>query len=148
MIDYKDNVAFIMEIAELLANDSSAVMILFAAYTNDGLCYEFFCEGIPYEDYIVLRDELTTNLELRDVLKKCGVVESGVRRYICTALDDYNMFYHFIDGISNILADKELMCMLPVRERNLVCSLISYWSEGELTENSWETLLRTLRRSV
>ena len=139
---------FNMVIAELLARDSAAVMMLLAAYLDDYLCHEFFCEGIPYENYLVLQDELDTNLAFRAALKKSGVIEKGVRRYIRTALDDYNMFYHFVDGISSILFDAELTCMIPIRDRNLIRGLFRLWKNGDLNESNWGARVEMLRRSA
>lgn len=84
----KEKVSLNMIIAELLARDSGAVMLLVAADIGDYLCHEFFCEGIPYEHNLLLRDEFETNSELRKMLRKSGLIEIGVRRYIRTALDD------------------------------------------------------------
>ena len=144
----KEKVSLNMVIAELLARDSGAVMLLVAADIDDYLCHEFFCEGIPYEHYQLLHDAFETNSEFRKVLRRSGLIEIGVRRYIRTALDDYNMFYHFLDGINNILADTELTCMIPIRERNLVRSLFRLWNEGKLNEKTWDSRLGLLRRLV
>ena len=137
-----------MVIAELLARDSVAVMLLLAVYLDDYLCHEFFCEGIPYENFLVLRKAFDESPTFRIVLKKSGVIESGVRRYVRTALDDYNMFYHFLDGISKILSDAELTFMLPIRDRNLIRNLFRLWKEGDLNKSNWDIRLEMLRRSA
>lgn len=139
---------FNMVIGELLARDSTAVMLLLAAYLGDDLCYEFFCEGIPYENYLVLREALDTKYAFRLAMKRSGVMEKGVRRYIRTALDDYNMFYHFLDGISSILSDAELTYKIPIQDRNLIRSLFRMWKNGCLNERNWDVHLETLRRSA
>ena len=144
----KEKISLSMVIAELLARDSGAVMLLMAADIGDYLCHDFFCEGIPYEHYLLLCDEFETNSEFRKVFRGSGLIEIGVRRYVRTALDSYNMFYHFLDGINNILADTELTCMIPIRERNLVRSLFRLWNEGELNERNWDSKLGLLRRLV
>ena len=144
----REKISLNMVITELLARDSGAVMLLVAADIGDYLCHEFFCEGIPYEHYLLLRDEFETNSEFRKALRKSGLIEIGVRRYIRAALDNYDMFYHFLDGINNILADTELTCMIPIRERNLVRSLFRLWNEGELNERNWDARLCLLRRLV
>lgn len=146
MSEYKERIALNMVIAELLARDSSSVMVLLAAYLDDHLCHEFFCEGIPYENYLVFCDELETNAEFRAVLRKSGLIEIGIWCYIRTALDNYDMFYHFLAGISNILADEELTCMIPIRERNLIRSLFRLWNEGKLNERNWDARISLFRR--
>lgn len=148
MNTHKENTDVSMVIAELLARDSATVMLLFAAYIDDYLCYKFFSEGIPYENFLVLRAELNANLAFRAVLRKSGVIESGVQHYIRTALDDYNMFYHFLDGISTIIADSNMTCMIPIRDRNLIRGLFELWKKGNLTEDSWDVRLEMLRRSA
>ncbi len=139
---------FYMVSSELFARDTAVVMLLLAAYLDDHLCHEFFCEGIPYENYLVLREELDKNHAFCTALKKSGVIEHGVRRYIRTALDDYNMFYHFLDGISSILSDTDLACMIPIRDRNLVRGLFRLWKNGDLNESNWGVRLEMLRRSA
>ena len=144
----KENTDISMVIAELLARDSATVMLLFAAYIDDYLCHEFFCEGIPHENFQVLREELNTNRAFRTALKKSGVIEHGVRCYIRTALEDFIMFSHFLDGISSILSDAELTCMIPIRDRNPIRGLFELWKKGDLTEDSWDVRFAILRRSA
>lgn len=129
---------FNMALAELLARDNCSAMLLFAAYIDDYLCHELYCEAIPYENFVALRDGLKKNIEMRTALKESGVIESALRRYISSALDNYDMYYHFIDGIATILSDAELTRMIPIHDRNLTRALFEVWNEGTLTENTWD----------
>jgi hypothetical protein len=79
---------------------------------------------------------------------KSGVIACGVQRYIRKALEDYHMFYHFLDGISRILLDPELTCMIPIRDRNLVRCLFGLWKSGVLNENNWDIHCEMQRRSA
>ena len=87
----------------------------------------------------MLRDELKTNSKMRTRLKESGAIERALKSYIRSALEDFDMFYHFLDGISTILSDAELTYMIPYRDRNLTCDLFNAWKEGTLGWSTWDT---------
>ena len=84
---------------ELVMRDSKAVMAIFAAYIDEDLCYEYFSDGLPNETFETVRDALKMDKEFRKAVSLSGIVDRGVKRYIQAAMDDYDMWYHFLDGI-------------------------------------------------
>ena len=132
---------FNVALINLAARDACSAMLLFAAYIDDYLCYELYCERIPYENFVVLRDEFKTNTKMRTALKESSAIERALKSYIRSALEDFDMFYHFLDGISTILSDAELTCMIPYRDRNLTHDLFNAWKEGTLDRSTWDTHL-------
>lgn len=126
---------------ELFAGNSNAEMVLFAAYINDGLCYEFFCERIRPEVFYALRAGLKADARFRKAVSESAIVQRGVQRFICAAMEDWDMWFHFLDGTETILTTPELTKCLPIQDRNLACSLFALWRNQKLTEETWDSYL-------
>ena len=137
-----------MALGELLAKDRCSAMLLFAAYIDDYLCHELYCEAIPFANFVALRDVLKENTEMRTALKESGVIESALQYYISSALDNYDMFYHFIDGITTILSDAELTSMIPIREQNLTRALYNAMDDETLTEDTWDEYIESFSKTA
>ena len=126
---------------ELLSGNIVAEMLLFSAYINDGLCFEFFCEGVAPETFDILHAGFKSDKDFRNAVRNSGIIASGVQRFICTSFDDFDMWYHFLDGTVAILSNPDLTKMLPVQDRNLARSLLALWNEGKLDEASWDSYI-------
>ena len=139
---------WLLAVLELLMRDSKVLMTIFAAYIDERLCYEFFADGIPHRIFDLFSDAIRDDEDFRIAVKTSGIVERGVRRYIRTALDDFDMWYHFLAGIDTILSDQELTCKLSVRDRNIVRGLFELWQEGKLNDETWDGYLAKLRKAA
>ena len=139
---------WLLAMLELVMRDSKAAMAVFAAYIDEDLCYEYFSDGLPKETFEAIRDALKTDEEFRKAVSLSGIVDRGVKRYVRAALDDYDMWFHFQDGIDKILSDQELCSKLTVHERNVVRGLFALWREGKLNDLTWDSCLMTLRKTA
>ena len=125
----------------LLENNPKAEMLLLAAYIDNELCYEFFCEEIPLEVFNILRLGIEENLCFRRAIIECGILQRSVPYFISASFDGWNMWYHFLEGTETILTSPELIELLSVHDRNLACSLLALWRKRLLNEDNWDSYL-------
>lgn len=139
------NKRWIDNMLEALAKDPEITMTIFAAYLDEGLCYEFFAEKIPYEFYVFFCQAIKADSDFRHAVKMSGIVDRGVRRYVSTAFDEIGMWYHFLDGITTILANQELSAMLSDNDLYVARGLFELWNAEKLNSETWDMYLSQLR---
>lgn len=143
-----ERMKWLLAMLELVMRDSKATMAVFAAYIDEELGYEYFSDGLPRETFEILRDALKADEDFRKAVALSGIADRGVKRYIRAALDDYDMWFHFLDGINKILSDRELCGKLSVHERNVVRGLFTLWNDGKLNASTWDGYLVNLRKTA
>jgi hypothetical protein len=144
----------IMPVLCLIANDTLATMVLFTAYINDELGYEHFCYDYsePWhhnvfaeEHFYTLCDTLRKSESIREALKDGGILKKGVNHYILGAMDDFDMWYHLLDGTHKILKDPVLVEQMPSDLRYVAVHLFNLCVAGELNDANWDDTLEKLR---
>ena len=117
-----------------------AAIAILCAYIGDETAYEFFCDSIPenkatrytsagevmrYDDNVFIAAELS------------GVFINSVPKFIDTALNDFGLWYHLLDGTYHILSDNHLAAFLPYQTRYIACGLLAQWEAKQLNEDNW-----------
>ena len=125
-----------MPMLQLVANGETVMMALFTAYIDDYLGFEIFCSNFPMEFFNLLRKNLQNSEDLRNALMDSGVLEQGLNAYIGRTYEDFDMWYHFLDGTSVILKDPQLIKLLSAEDRYVVEGLFNLWQKGEINEDS------------
>lgn len=127
-----------------LAKDPEITMTIFAAYLDEGLCYELFANEIPNKVYEFFCEVIKTDVDFRQAVKKSGIIKRGVKRYVRKAFDDYDMWLHFLDGIDTILANQELSAMLSDNDLYVARGLFELWNAEKLNSETWDMYLSQL----
>ena len=135
-VNYEEN--WLTTILGLLQENSKAEMLLLATYINDGLCFEFFCEGVAPDIFYTLRAGLKENATFRRAMIESGILQRSVQHFISATFDEWDIWYHLLGGTETILRSPELVKFLPVQDRNLACSLLTLWREDKLNEDTWD----------
>lgn len=133
-----------MPVLQLIANGEVAMMALFSAYIDDYLAYEIFCYELPIELFSILKNDVRESEDLRDALLDSNILEQGVCNFIWRSLEDFDMWFHFLDGTSKILKDPRLTKRLPDDDLYIASGLFARFKEGTLDRDNWDAVYRQL----
>lgn len=126
---------------KLLTGNRESEMLLFAAYIDDGLCYEFFCDGVDPKTFDLVHDAFKSDSAFRNAVLDSDIIPRSVQHFISVTFDDYNNWYHLADGTETILSTPDLYNLLPIKDRSLARCLFALWNEGMLDEDSWNSYM-------
>ena len=133
-----------LPIMKLMAMGETATMAIFTAYIDDVLGFEIFCSNLPVEFFEILRDDLRESDELQRAVRDTSILKEGSMNYLNKAFEDYDMWYHFLDGTDTILRDPQLAGLLPNVDRHVAEGLFRLWQNGKLDVDSWDTAFEKL----
>ena len=143
------NEEFMRSVVGLLAANEGSAMLLMALYLKDETSYGFFSNAYklgpvgqtlsPFDEYI----EFFKDSEVfRKVIRESGVLERQIPEFIQWAYDGYDMWYHLLDGIDAILADRNLAGMLTLKDRRINEKLFELFKADMVDEYTWDGWFR------
>ena len=133
-----------LPVMKWMAMGKTALMAIFTAYIDDVLGFEIFCRNLPVELFEILRDDLRESDELQRALRDTSILKEGSMNYLHKAFEDYDMWYHFLDGTDTILRDPGLVGLLPKADWYVAEGLFRLWQNGKLDEDTWDAALEKL----
>lgn len=148
MIYENEKIYWLTAIMKLASRNPNVKMTLFAAYIENGLCYEFFSEKIDSDAYDAIVDAINNDNEWREAVKAAGIVEEGVRKVIKASFRGWDLWYYLQDATETILFDPEMNDMIPLHDRIIAHGLYDLCKNDEIDEGNWEYCYGQLREQV
>ena len=148
MIYKNEKIHWLTAIMTLAARDPKVRMILFAGYIDDGMTYELYSDGLPYDITNAIYDAVKENDEWHEAVKKAGILEKGVQKIAKVSFDSWDMWDFLLNATDTIISDSEMSEMIPLHDRIIAHGLYDLWKRNEIDENNWEYHYDRLREQV
>ena len=123
-----------------MEEDHLAAIAILCAYVGDETAYEFFCGSIPENKatrYTSVGEAMRYDDNVFVAAELSGVFTNAVSKFIDTALDDFDIWYHLLDGTDCILSDNHLAAFLPNRTRYIAYGLLTLQKAKQLNGDNW-----------
>ena len=99
---------------------------------------------LGYAPYQEIGEKMATDGCVLEAAKESGLLSSGVSAYISAALDNDGSWYAMKDGVAFLIADPDLRCFIPFRDRYIAERLLRLQDSIDTGRQTWSEAYRTI----